>query len=341
MAIVKWLRHHVGIEMSPSCKSGRELADFMMDGVILSQVAAQLSMKTGGAAARKNIRPHPSLPGQVCETRQTGTSPFDVGIRAHIHYFVGRFVIEGTCTSPKTGAHVANNINIALQVFREWRDMPTRHLYDVQAVKNGRVDVIVGLAQDIMSTVLRPAASKTGQVDLSKTKSLSNSCNQNLASAQSTLSHPSAPSPHHNVGVPTKEMCTAEMAKSVVITKRTPPLNFLQAKTPPPFNFQQNKHKPVPLITSEQKRAVKIWLHDLGMDSSKLPATRSGCTGGRSPTHILDDPLRNGSLYCKLLLRMGLARKGDLKVGKNAHLHLAKKDTSLKDDAFAFYLFFI
>jgi hypothetical protein len=269
-----------------------------------------------------------------------GTSPFDVGIRAHIYYFVGRFVIKGTCTSPKTGAHVANNINIALQVFREWRDMPTRHLYDIQAVKNGLVDVIVGLVQDIMSTVLRPAANKTGQVDLSKTKSLSNSCNQNLASAQSTISHPSASSPHHNIVVPTKDMCTAEKAKSAAITKRAPPLNFLQAKAPPPFNFQKNKHRPIPLITSEQKRAVKIWLHDLGMDPSKLLATRSGCTGNRSPTHILDDPLRNGSLYCKLLLRMGLARKGDLKVGKNAHLHLAKKDTSLKD-AFAYHFFSI
>jgi hypothetical protein len=160
------------------------------------------------------------------------------------------------------------------------------------------------------------AASKTGQVDLSKAKSLSNSCNPNLASAQSTISHPSAPSPHHNIVVPTKDMCTAEKAKSVAITKRTPLLNFSQAKAPPPFHFHKKTHRPIPLITSEQKRAVKIWLHDLGVDPSKLPETRSGCTGNQSPTHILEDPLRNGSLYCKLLLRMGLAHKGGLKVKK-------------------------
>ena len=199
--------------------------------------------------------------------------------------------------------------------------MPVRHLYNVQLVKDGHVHTIMELMEDIMSVVSQPSLhvkSKTRGSVSSNLKSPRSFSATKLAPTQVPADCLSAAhccgstKTAKHAGKHMDVECLPRQAPGIKKTRR---LTTSRPRPLPDFRCEKEHYRAVPHITSEQRNAVKAWLHDLDMDISPFSNNTGG--GDQSCTHVLDDPLRNGALYGDLLLSLGLTNKSILQVKMN------------------------
>ena len=75
---------------------------------------------------------------------------------------------------------------------------------------------------------------------------------------------------------------------------------------PANFTYKESECQFVPRVTSEQKNAIKMWLHNLGIDTSPLLKDTKDMQK-TTRIHVLDDPMRNGTLFLEVLSVLHLA----------------------------------